>query len=1596
MPHNVELFSAALVKMTIEEDNCVEEVLDSIHILGQHHTDTVLMAYHDHLLQHNKLTASQGALLLESMGKIIRNTLDQISQPLAQKIISLSAMWMTKSVGAYAASQEAASNILVTMSFRFTDKVVQLMLENFKNGHHPHVFVVKTLTKLSAENPYSMVPFLKQILAAMFPSLFGTKQEEMKAAFATALGSFSKSILMYLANVEKTSEPTVTAESFSAEINTIYSLLFKVWLEKEPPKLTIIIVEALGSVISLLPRERIEKELPKIIPAIMSLYKKYPGHSSVTECLCQVLGIAMEINKVQLKTQMDSLLKNLHQQICLSVGTKNCMAMKNHSEVLRCFTVLAPVYADAMVDFLLPKLDCVDQQTRLGTLSALRHVISSVSSHLDRKKAPIVAAITPLLVDKLSNQEKKLIAQVICILAQQGHLEPEEGRAMVEFLIRQCATPLDSGTVMPASQRADQVTDEDLVTVCETVMFMITNTVGMEDVLWPFLLEFLTMIHYTKALTTICNCLAHLGKKKLQSSRERFTLTYNVDSCLPKAQELLSRLLLLSYCPYEGGSQGAAALRLLQVLSFSIHPATVAQWDKELPALVDQLLVNTKQTLPLQEWEEKLLLFLSKTLDGIGDEEWAGQLSEVMCEQMETVCHSPQKAFLYKALGIALSQVRNENIQGELQQMLLTVQHSEAVEREGMSFAFGFASMTHYEDVLHCLEEFATDIKLYEDMDGARSTLVLCYGNMALYAPEEQVLFRTETHILPAIREFIGSDLGSGAEWGESSLQLSLIKAMTLIAKSLHLNQQRLPCHTKKELLKYMQDFMEAEPVEVLHSPVRQMVMRACIHLVQVRTESSHTDTLPLIHTCLATTFSLVPTPPDPDADAESDPDILYAQTITALKELLKQVLVQDLTPECLQATFKQVEEWVTSSKEYERERAMDTMSELLQYCLEEVAVGEVMLQTDLGFLAGRLMPRCADPSLLVRQMSVDSLYTLLVIQFSDHEGDVDRQDKQLEILRAVRGELEDRSPAVLFHTCWQIAELISRCLPQDQRANLLFMVLAGLSDHQPDCCRAAAVLTRSIITTLGRELNHRVPEVLEALRMQLQSGRTREEVRLSVLRSIALLASHNPRAVVDCLLTYPDPSDRYISEVWHSLAGDTEGSPLTLRELLDTLKQQLQHWEKRTYPLHENVTPHPSMESLAGICALHEMIRAPESVQVVTELFPQLFSILLVHLSSFVEISLSKVFIPNSQTNQKEFLVKPQTLRSKDICVNCVQALMALMGQVNNEQLVKCMTESGGWGQMMDLCKTHLGVIQLAKAMAVFAGPCLNGVVEQLAALLPTVEECQKMTVAAFFGELLRSSLVSSLQLTDAVGNKLLQCLLNSSPILQTFCVKGLGNITIGDPNNIEKYSRQVLCAMIYLMGSEQHDNEVLMFEVLLCLGQYVNLLKVTTIKPFLIKILTGIQTFFESSNDRVRAEAFNVLGSLAKCGTRDPKSSLCRQIQGNLVRLLLQLDARSEEISRSCNLTLHLVAPLVASTKTCSLIENYVGDPTLSYMVFLRAMSQQLMKEFPERTHSYVTDCVSFFNKPEEQLRANAVTLSGLFFQRPEKRSQSARKST
>ncbi|XP_078061865.1 maestro heat-like repeat-containing protein family member 1 isoform X2 [Mustelus asterias] len=918
-----EVFSIALIDAAFDKDESVrQEVSQALRELGYHHPRLVLLACHSYLTKHSKLVQVHRIIILHSMEAIVKETIDQLEQSLARMVISLASEEMTRSKEVFRDWQEAASKLLVALGCRFINEVMEEILQKFQPGILPHYFVVHTLANLSTANVYGMVPFLTAILGTMLPMLGMAKQDTMKSVFTNALGHFSESILEYLANLDKAPDPTVRKDAFSSEIYASYEILFNVWLQHKETKLRTSVVDAIGQMAYLMPHDKLEEQLPKLIPGILALYRKHSDHFHVTQSLCHVLDAAVDMGSRVLETQIDNLLSILHPQVCAPLDYTNHMAVKNHNEVLRCFTVLARAYTDRLIAFLLQKLEVHNERIRIGTLTVLKHLINSVSPQLESKRCLILTGMKFTIQDN-NNKVKRMVAQVISAMAHHDYLELEGGEAMIEFIIRQCALPCEPGTPKPRSYDPDEVTDENLRNMCDNILNLLTTTVKkMEKVLWPFLLQFVIPVQYLNALAPVCRSLAFLGAKKEQTNSHGL-LPNSQEKDLPSPQALLTRLMVVSSFPYRGRGRGVPALRLLQVTAPIVHPRVGKVWNEELPPLIQHLEENSEDSLPQRQWEDRLLLFLSKSLEAVNlsDEIWSSQLSEEMTKHLSSYNSHPQeKGFLYKCAGVVLRQSRNiDVVRKQLMEILQTVRHTEPLEREGVAICIGFCAKTHLDDTLAKLEDFGkSDIlkkspSLFQllkdksdvDVEKAKSTLILCYGFLTLYAPEELILARIEKDVIkPVLNHFNTKDL---------TIKLSLMKTISLVARAICANENNHSFNfsRKGELLMYMQDLIKLETMDVLRTPIRQQAMITCSHLLKLDPVLSEADMFELIKTCLDSVFGLPPLGIDKSKEESGmdvkEREILYMETLCALQELLKQILIQDISPDGLQVVFKHV-----------------------------------------------------------------------------------------------------------------------------------------------------------------------------------------------------------------------------------------------------------------------------------------------------------------------------------------------------------------------------------------------------------------------------------------------------------------------------------------------------------------------------------------------------------------------------------------------------------------------------------------------------------------------------------------------------------------
>ncbi|XP_022410985.1 maestro heat-like repeat-containing protein family member 1 isoform X2 [Delphinapterus leucas] len=1251
----------------------------------------------------------------------------------------------------------------------------------------------------------------------------------LTAWVATALQRFSESTLEYLADLDQAPDPTVRKDAFATDIFSAYDILFHHWLQSREAKLRLAVVEALGPMSHLLPSEKLEEQLPKLLPGVLGLYKKHAETVHVSRSLGQILEAAASVGSRTLDVQLDSLLAALHAQICVPVESSSPLVMSNQKEVLRCFTVLACCSPDRLLAFLLPKLDTSNERTRVGTLQVVRHIINSAAAQMEVKQPFILSSMKLPLLDN-NSKVKRAVVQVISAMAHHGYLEQPGGEAMIEYIVQQCALPPEAEP-QKLGANSEALAADSVRAISVSTLYLVSTTVDrMGDVLWPYLFEFLVPVRFTGALTPLCRSLVHLAQKRQEAGAHALLIQYNGNVTLPSPYAMATRLLAVSSSPYLGDGRGAASLRLLSVLHRDIHPMLGQRWATAIPLLLEHLDGYTEETLSRKEWEEKLLMFLRDTLAVVSDNTWICQLSLEMCKQLPSYNGTPlEKNFLYKCIGTTLGAASSkEVVRKHLQELLETARYQEESEREGLACCFGICASSHLDDTLAQLEDFVkSDVfrksagifNIFKDrseneVEKVKSALILCYGHVAARAPRELLLARVESDIFRNMSQcFSTKDLGL-----RLCLAQSVCMASQAVRSSSHGSSFQLL--RKPELVAQMMEFIKAEPSDSLRTPMRKKAMLACTYLASLEPALEGQAQADLIHSCLHSIMAVLPEPEGVDGHQEP----LYLDTMQALKDLLTSLLQRNMTPQGLQVMVEHLSPWIKSPRGHERVRALGLSACLLQHFLKHLHISALVPFHNLGLLLGLFSPRCADLWPATRQEAVSCVYSLLYLQLGYEGFSRDYQDDVVEQLLTLKDGLEHPDPAILFHTCHSVAQIIGKRLPPDQLISLLLTLFEGLGDPDQNCSRAATVIVNCLLKERGHVLLEKVPEIVSVLRSKLQETHG-EHVLQAAQHSVYVLAARHHAAVVSSLLGSPLPFDRsrlsasaavtspgpslsaflcprslalltpgppdcrplgqrkgHTCTLWRALAVEPGLATQVLGLLLEKMSGDVPFKESRAFLLSSAPDRVATLLPLAATCALYEVASAPASGPAVLELYPQLFAALLLRVSCTVGVQLPR----NLQAKERKSASSGLASRSLEPCSSAVDALQAVLLRGGNDDVVQRMELEGGWQLLRTSAGHEEGVTRLASAMAKFAGPRLPLMMKALFATQSSVYEMQRVSSTAFLAELLSSNTANDLMLLESLLDNLLARQKDTCARVRRLALRGLANVASGSPDKV------------------------------------------------------------------------------------------------------------------------------------------------------------------------------------------------------------------
>ncbi|XP_037982890.1 maestro heat-like repeat-containing protein family member 1 [Motacilla alba alba] len=411
MESRLRRLALALLEAGAEAEPAVREQLQhALSGLGAADPEELLQCCGEHLRHHDKLPAAQRALILRSMGAVVRSHLPELGKAAAADAIALAGHEMARARDPEWEWQEAAGALLVELGRAFLGRVMEELLRQFPPGMLPQRGVVRAFADLAGANVFGMVPFLSSILGTLLPLLGTARADSMKCTLCYALQRFSESIQEYVAGKEQAPDPTVRGDAFAPELGAAFDLLGLQWVQSRDAKVRLAAVAALGPMSSLISPEKLQEQLPKLLPTVLGLYKKHPEPFPISKSLCQLLESWVARGGRGVEAQLEPLLPALLGQICAPADPTVPTSSKNHTELLRCFSVLAP-YPCPVSQPHVPAL-C----PRQGTLWR------SPGRHPRAPRAPRALA-APQVLSWAQQQGERLRAQAAALAAEREETE---------------------------------------------------------------------------------------------------------------------------------------------------------------------------------------------------------------------------------------------------------------------------------------------------------------------------------------------------------------------------------------------------------------------------------------------------------------------------------------------------------------------------------------------------------------------------------------------------------------------------------------------------------------------------------------------------------------------------------------------------------------------------------------------------------------------------------------------------------------------------------------------------------------------------------------------------------------------------------------------------------------------------------------------------------------------------------------------------------------------------------------------------------------------------------------------------------------------
>ncbi|GAB2300651.1 Protein SHOOT GRAVITROPISM 6 [Dionaea muscipula] len=682
--------------------------------------------------------------------------------------------------------QKAAAGLLVSIGSHLPDLMMEEIFVYLSGSSSALPAMVQILADFSSAYAMQFIPRLKAVLSRVLPVL-GNVRDVHRPIFANAFKCWCQATWQY--NTEFQSDSALDEDVMSF-LNSAFELLLRVWATSKDLKVRISTVEALGQMVGLITRAQLKEALPRLVPAILDLYKKEQDIAFVaTKSLHNLLNASLLSDSGPPMLDFEDLtviLSTLLPVVFINNDNKEhsnfSVELKTYNEVQHCFLTVGMVYPEELFVFLLNKCRLKEDPLTFGALCVLKHLLPRLSEAWHGKR-PLLVDTVMLLLDEQSLAVQKALSELIVVMASHCYLVGPPGELFVEYLVRHCALsdqekdhaesskefPMSSGNYYPSAHRRFGVifgaaSLAELRSICEKGLLLLTITIPeMEHSLWPFLLKMIIPRAYTGAVATVCRCISELCRHR-SSSSSMMLAECRARTDIPIPEELFARLVVLLHNPLASDQLATQILTVLYYLA-PIFPRNIGLfWQDEIPKMKAYVsdAEDLKQDLSCQEtWDDMIINFLAESLDVIQDPDWIISLGNAFAEQYELyVSDEEHSALLHRCLGMLLQKVDNRiYVRHKIDLMYKVANIAVPTHRLGLAKGMGLVAASHLDTVLEKLKEILdtagqsffqrffslfSDKARLEDSDDIHAALALMYGYAARYAPPSVIEARID------------------------------------------------------------------------------------------------------------------------------------------------------------------------------------------------------------------------------------------------------------------------------------------------------------------------------------------------------------------------------------------------------------------------------------------------------------------------------------------------------------------------------------------------------------------------------------------------------------------------------------------------------------------------------------------------------------------------------------------------------------------------------------------------------------------------------------------------------------------------------------